>query len=265
LILRRREWSSLALDFGVTKAPQCRSRSVDIIRRGRASVIAGLIGLALGITPTLFASPVAVADCHNPNLYFDGIVAHHDPVGSSGDVQDRQIFLCQNGTGAGAAGWVMLAGDGTYDYAQAGFERTYDQDHEHIFSEWSCSLNNWDRKLWPGFDSGSSHSYTVVYNFDSGHVQMIKGGNVLDQSGCDPAAGGWSSPWTSRFEGETHDTASDVPGQPDHRDDFSGLRTKTCRGCDWGDPDNPDVHQSIDAYKFNWINHPTHMEIWTNR
>lgn len=225
------------------------------------------IGLTLACCGAIFSSLAqagpAQANCASYGLFFDGFFSDNDPVGAATHITDRQIFLCGAST-SDASAWVMLAGNQGNEYAQVGFGRS-DGQGERTFSEWHGTVSNWAREYHFGvFSAGTDHAYKVRYSESKQAMQMLIGSDVVDKTPFDPKSN-WHRPWTGQFLGETHWTGDDVPGTPGHRTDFDQAKTQSCETCDFNAPDNVTAGTAIQAYKFNWINHPTHSQIWTDR
>lgn len=213
-------------------------------------------------------APSASAACNNPGFFFDGFLSQNDPVGAKGFITDRNINVCGPSAAGSASAWIMLAGGGSAQFAQIGFVRSGNSPTESLFTEYEKNAStNAVFKSIPGFNYGTAHGYEVHYSFSANQINMIKGGNVMDSTNFNPKAA-WGSPWTGQFNGETHDRQDDIPGTPANKTDFSGLATQNCQSCGYTDPSNVCQCRDAntpDAYKFEWVNRPSHMAIWTNR
>jgi hypothetical protein len=164
----------------------------------------------------------------------------------------------------------MIQGDDADEYAQIGYLR-YTNGSAITFTEFSSGNGgndpDWRQRTYGGiFSNGTTHSYSVAYNFSTDRISM-----VVDQSQKDQTPWGapqeWGGGMRGTFAGETHDPGDDIPGTSDHKVRFQNLRAKTCHGCALADPDVATVNlaPTSASYKFEWVTNPTYFRIWTER
>jgi len=234
-------------------------------------VVGGLVVgyIAPGAVPTVNAA-IACQDAW-PRNYHRGFFTSSPVYGVSGTIRDRQPVLCSNVAGATSAStaWIMLqGGGGPYEYAQVGYVRFAGDASARRFArrfiEYNDGESNWTRTLFGNIEPGTNHMYLVAYNFSTGKVSMGADATTL---AITPFAVDteWQPGWFAVYSGETLDAGDDIPGTAAAKTNFTSLQTKTCRGCSYGDPQNPTVISSLAAYKFEWVRQPTSMNIWTAR
>lgn len=229
-----------------------------------------MAALVAAFVVVLFSAETHAANCQE-NAYnnrFDGFYSNPDsgdgPYGVKGDVDIRQTNLCNGSDGSSASSaWVMIHGGGGYDYAQVGYLRTGSHSQAH-FTEWSRSMSEWDRTWQGGVQNGTSPNYEVKYSDSDNDLKMFKNDVQLEHTPFNPL-NVWGNPWNAQFFGETVDRGDDVPGTPATKVVFAELRTKHCKTCEYNNPDHTNQVSQLDAYKFDWVNFPTKMRIWTDR
>lgn len=123
--------------------------------------------------------------------------------------------------------WVMIAGSTQTGYSQVGFERTYGFPLRWFSQE---SGGGFVYTTYSNFNVGSEigvqHTFRVLWIASCVCLRTYIDTTFWSQAPFNPffASSGWGPrPWRPQFFEETGHTATDVPGQPAARTNFSAL------------------------------------------
>lgn len=241
------------------------------IRRRFAACVLGVL-LTAGVAAP--GPAAATAPCSDPDWYnrWDGAFTAYSPVYSvRGSMVDRTVALCSNVAYAtsGSTSWLMVAGGGTYEYAQIGYIKFAGQLTSR-FVEYNDGESGagWARLYYSGYSTGSNHFYEVLFDFvnQPRKFSLRVDGVTKAVTPWSPEGGEWSVGWTGQYSGETFDAGDDVPGTSALKTNFTNIKAISCWQCGWGDPPQIFLHSDLPAaYRNAWVTPPRYFDIWTQR
>lgn len=232
---------------------------------------ARLVALAAVLVPVALTGPANAATvCVDvgPANQFDGYRSTTSVSGVTGSIVDRDAALCTPGDPTSAfSAWVMLGGGGADQYAQVGYARGAGMTAPVVFTEYNDGTGlapGWTRSLFTGWVSGSTKTYSVIYNYSTAKIGMYANGQLLSTTPwCADCV--WTPGWTAQFFGETIDRGDDVPGTSSVKTSFTNLSARYCRSCAYTAPVVAAAGSTQAPYKFQWVSNPTSFNIWTQR
>jgi hypothetical protein len=240
-------------------------------------VIGILVGniLACSMQPFLRSPAIVLAaqSCEGGlHYYFDGTypIATTSYAISAG-INTYVPNLCTtNNSNSDSSVWTMLAGQASSDgWAQSGYGRHSGQTTAYEFAQ-TCGKYNTSTQTctsgfaeWDGPAVSGTHTYSQVYNFNTGRINMEVDGTVELTTSFDPITT-WTGPWIPEWEGETHDIGDDMPGTLATPVHFSNMQIQTCRsGCYTQAPAHSLSSSNYTRYANRWYTQYSNAAIWS--
>lgn len=172
----------------------------------------------------------AAGTCGFGGNFFNGYYQSGKPTyqhtGASSYVVVRNGALCRGVSGFGnfSNAWVMIAGSGSRDWGQVGFELTSGQPLRW-FAQFSSDegLSTWYSPFGVTNQIGTRHAFRVLYDPATSRLKATIDAYTVFRSGFDPKTDWGGQPWSPQFFAETGHRESDVPGRPTARTAYSAM------------------------------------------
>lgn len=201
------------------------------MRQVRAVVLTLVLVCCWGL---IGASPATAAgQCSGSGgNYFNGYYQNGRPewkfTGASSYIVVRDGANCTGVNGAGnfTNAWVMIAGPGSRDWGQVGFERTAGFNGLRWFAQFSSNGGLATRYSTGSVNNqiGVRHTFRVLYYADCRCLRANIDGSVgWYSSSFDPKQVWGAQPWSPQFFAETGYLQSDVPGRQSTPTAYSAL------------------------------------------
>ena len=236
----------------------------------RSITLAIALSLIAASTPSATWAALGCQDSvvHNRFVGFYNL-ANTSVYGVKGTIRDRTQHLCTTDLDDDTASsiWVMLAGSGVNEYAQAGYWRFDGATASKRFIEYNDGETgvNWVRVTYEAVSPGSTHNYLVAYSFGT-HKIYLYIDTVLKGSTSWHPDDEWTPQWQAQWFAETWDAGDDVAGYPTSKADMTNLASQKCVDCSYTAPlSSSHLVSDTDPYNAAWIVQPTSMNIWNDQ
>lgn len=214
-----------------------------------ATRLAVLMSIAI-LWPLIVASPVqAASSCGSisgQENYFDGYAnGPHDAYGVSAFIVVRASTPCSSTPSGGTnftTAWTLLASNAFQGYAQSGYMKMAGG-VTHPFTEYrkNGSVSSIRNLYPPHLFAGEQHKFTTRYTSacvnpgPSFCLAMEEDNTALDTTPWNPDFEWVNRPWHSQYSLEATYQASDVPGSPTAKTNYTNMVYQDAPSHSWSD------------------------------